>query len=284
MSVLSRNELRIVLCPSHAALTAIEHRFTRRGIRHEVKRREIVAGEAGNARGAAKRRYDKVLMALEAALPAYAQQHAAATLILSNHFARYMLVPWSEDLSGDAERLAYTRHCYREHYGEVANQWELRLSPDRDGTTQLSCAVDRRLLAATRDIFARRGMTIASIQPHLMAAYNRAYPLLQRRTAWLGLVEPGMLFLALLEQGQWSRLRTLRIGADWQEQLPQLLDREACLAGVAEATSEVLLAAPDAGTLTFPGGGRWQFRQLSAPAAQAGVADGEWGFAMAGQG
>lgn len=284
MSVLSRNELRVVLCPSHAALTAIEHRFTRRGIAHEVRRREIVTGDGGDPKGAAKRRYDRVLMALEAALPAYAQHKAAATLILSNHFSRYMLVPWSEELAGDAERQAFARLRFRELYGDIANQWELRLSPDRDGVAQLSSAVDRRLLAAARDIFARKGMRIASIQPHLMAAYNRAYPLLQRRTAWLGLVEPGLLFLALLQQGRWSRLRTLRIGAGWQDELPQLLDREACLAGVGDAANEVLLAAPDAATLTFPRGGRWQFRRLDEADGLGGELDGEWGFAMSGKG
>lgn len=280
MSVLSRNELRVVLCPSHAALLAIEHRFTRRGIRHEMKRQEIIAGDGGDAKGAAKRRYDKVLTALDAALPAYAQAKASTTLVLSNHFSRYMLVPWSEDLSGEAERLAYAQHRFRELYGDVANQWELRLSPERDGAPQLSSAVDRRLLAAARDIFTRRGMAIASIQPHLMAAYNAAYPLLQGRTAWLGLVEPGMLFLALLQNGQWMRLRSMRIGAAWQAELPRLLEREACVAGAAGGASEVLLAVPDAGDLAFPQDGRWRFRRLNAVSGPGGLPDSEWGFAM----
>ncbi|MBI4984023.1 MAG: hypothetical protein HZC24_01375 [Rhodocyclales bacterium] len=283
MSVLSRNELRVVLCPSHAALLAIEHRFTRRGIRHELKGQEIVAGDGGDAKGTAKRRYDRALAALEAALPAYARPQTAATLIISNHFSRYLLVPWSEELAGDDERLAFAQHRFRELYGDVANQWELRLSPTRDGAPQLSSAVDRRLLTAMRDIFARKGVAIASIQPHLMAAYNGAFPLLQKRSAWLGLVEPGMLFLALLQKGQWVRLRSLRIGDDWHEELPQLLEREACLAGAAGAIDEVLLALPDGIERSLPADGRWRFRRLHAVAAPGELPGGEWGFAMRGQ-
>lgn len=278
MSVLSRNELRIVLCPSHAALLAIEHRFTRRGIRHEVKRREVVTGDgaAGAARGGAKRRYDKVLAALEAALPAFAAGRPAVTLILSNHFSRYMLVPWNEALAGDAERLAYAQHRFRELYGDAAKQWDLRLSPDVDGAPQLSSAVDRRLLGAARELFARHKVTVASIQPYLMAAYNAAYGVLQRRSAWFGLVEPGMLCLALLHKGRWTRLRSLRIGPAWEAELPQLLEREACLAGPAGAASEVLLAAPAIDEQALPQSARWQFRRLALP-----TPGGEWGIAMA---
>lgn len=284
MSVLSRNELRIVLCPSHAALLDVEHRFTRRGIRHECKRREIIPGADGVAKISAKRRYDRVLMALEAALPPAAGKKTAATLVLSNHFSRYMLVPWSEALSGDQERMAYAEHCFRELYGDAASQWEVRLSPDRDGAAQLSSAVDRRLLAAVREIFARKGMVVASIQPHLMAAYNHAYPLLQRCNAWLGIVEPGVLFLGLLNKGQWKRVRSIRIGDDWQAELPKLLERESCFAGAAANASEVLLVAPDEGPLLFAPDSRWTFRRLNPAIASGQRPDSEWGFAMTGQG
>ena len=286
MSVLSRKELRITLCPEHAAVLAIEHRLGGRGLHHELRGQEIVPAAALGESGQqlARRQHDRVLMALDAFLPACAGQKFAATVILSNHFLRYVLVPWSDSLGDDAEQLAYARHCFTEVYGETARHWEIRLSPGDEGEPQLASAVDQRLLTSLRQILARHDIGLASIQPHLMAAWNGAYPMLRRRSAWLAVVEPGKLCLGLLQQGRWRRLRSLRISSGWQAEMPSILEREACLVGGADNPREALLIAPEAGALHFPADAGWEFRRLNPALLRGGLPSDEWGFAGAMEG
>ena len=286
MSVLSRNELRITLCPDHAALLAIEHRLTGRGMRHELLGQEIIPAvvSAGEAQSPARRQYDPVLQALDAFLPAYTGRKFAATVILSNHFLRYVLVPWSDSLSEEAEQLAYARHCFTEVYGDTAGHWEIRLSPGEEDDPQLASAVDQRLLTSLRLILTRHDISLVSIQPHLMAAWNSAYPMFRRRSAWLALVEPGKLCLGLIRRGSWQKLRSLRITAGWPAALPQMLEREACLLGLQEAPREALLIAPESGALQFPPDTGWEFRRLNPAPSSRGLPSDEWGFAGAGEG
>jgi hypothetical protein len=286
VSVLLRKELRITLCPGHVALLASAQRLTRRGLQDELCGQQRVpvmaAGEAGQA--LVRRQYDAVLQALDACLPAYSAGKFAATVILSNHFLRYVLVPWSDSLGDDAEQLAYARHRFTEVYGETARHWEIRLSPGVEGEAQLASAVDQRLLNSLRQILARHAIRLASIQPHLMAAWNGVYPMLRRRTAWLAVVEPGKLCLGLLRQGSWQHLRSLRISSTWPAEMPRILEREACLLGAAENPREVLLIAPDAGPLHFPSTADREFHRLRPAPRRTGLPADEWGFASALQG
>ena len=54
---------------------------------------------------------------------ALSAEHMAGALhvVLSDHFLRYALVPWSENLVADAERLAFARLTLSEIYGSVAS-------------------------------------------------------------------------------------------------------------------------------------------------------------------
>ena len=40
------------------------------------------------------------------------------TIVLSNHFVRYALIPWNDALASTAEELAYARHCLAKIHGE----------------------------------------------------------------------------------------------------------------------------------------------------------------------
>jgi hypothetical protein len=262
------------------AVRAIEHRMTMRGMRHKLLRREIVLSDYGTAHeeDAIRTENDGLIAALETILSSYPQGRMTASIILSNHIARYVLVPWNESLFDDNERMAYALHCFRQVYGEVANDWELRLSPDRDGAAQVSSAVDRRLLASLRESLARRGVTIKSICPHLMAAYNGVNLMLRQSNAWFAVVEPGNLCLALLRNGRLVRLRSMRITNEWQAEMHLLLEREECLAGVNSDVTEVFVITSDDRTMPFPTTCRWKFRRISPLPVQGDVATDEWYF------
>jgi hypothetical protein len=257
---LLRNTLRIELAPDQVNLVHTERRLTLRGVRAAVWNQRLPSAaaehDAAPWRGA--------VQTLETALPRHTGRPAHACVILSSRFVRYVLVPWSDTLSDAEEEMAYAHHCFERVYGAAAAQWELRVSTDRDGVPMLASAVDAALPSALREVFAGAGVRLDSIQPNLMAVYNDYRRRLRGRHAWLALLEPGNLCLALLHQGRWARIRNLRIGPGWREDLTLILEREAYLADPAAATREVFLWAPVLGDAMLPENERWQFHLLAA--------------------
>jgi hypothetical protein len=168
------------------------------------------------------------------------ERHTAVTLILGNSLVRYALVPKSNLLSAEEES-GVLRHYFQEIYGEAAEQWELRVSPVSGMTWQPASGVERALLDGLRALFPDNRLRLRSMQPRLMSVCNEHCAALGRGPAWLLLVEPGNLCLGLIAGAGLTRLRSLRIDADWAAELPGLLDREACLAELDEAPGDVLL-------------------------------------------
>ena len=278
MSPLWRDELRVVLAPEQVVLVRLGCALTTRGLTPRVEEKIVVdcapmtAGEAA---------WDASLKALEKEMPRLLARRTDAKVILSNHFMRYTLMPWSETLNNAAEDEAYARHCFRQLYGADAEQWELRLSPERAGLPRLVSAVDARLLAALRGVFERNGVALASIQPRLMAAYNNSRRTLKNSSSWFALLERGCLCLALLQGGRWASVRTMRIGSDWRDALSRALEREAYLAEANADTRAVLLWAPELGKEELPESGGWQITLLQPLLHAALVPQYEPRFAMA---
>ena len=196
-------------------------------------------------------------------------------VVLSNRFVRYALVPWRAGLADAQEDLSYARHCFTKVYGKAASQWEMRLSRQPPEMPRVASAVDPELLEGLRSVCQRGGVSLRSIQPHLMVAFNGARGQLRQRSAWLALLEPGHLCLALLRDGHWSRVRNLRIEGSWREELPLILEREAFLADDPAVPHEVYVGTLDAGDLVLPEVDPWQFHALTpGPAADAAAAPG----------
>lgn len=278
MSLLFRDELRIVLTPDQVLLARIGRSVTWRGLRRRVLEKKAIpcaACAAGETRGSempgSATQWGGALQTLEAALARQKGRKVFATVILSNHFMRYALLPWSDTPADEAEEMAYARHAFHQAYGAAAESWELRLSPGKAGMPQLASAVDNRLPDELRTLFGRAGVALASIQPHLMVAYNTCRASLHGRNSWFALVEPGSLCLALLRHGRWESVRTMRLEGDGRVALPLILEREAFLSESATATDEVLLWAPWLGNALLPKSKRWKFRKLQ-PRLRAGLA------------
>ena len=278
MSPLLRDELRVLLGPDQVVLVRVGRELTGRGLRHRVLAKTVVDC-APVASGEAP--WDAAIKMLEVKLPGLADRRIFATVILSNHFVRYVMVPWSEALSDEAEEMAFARHCFKQAYGDAAESWELRLSPEPAGARKLASAVDGRLLAVLRALFEQAGVTLKSVQPYLMAVYNNCRASLQKRSAWLVLFEPGCLCLALLQQGRWASVRTMRVGSDWHDSLPLILEREACLAESDTASEAVFLWAPGLGNAALPASGRWQMHNLQPVVRKDFIPEYEGRYALA---
>lgn len=191
------------------------------------------------------------------------------TLVLSNHFVRYALVPWNDALASAAEELAFARHCFMKIHGERSKAWTLSLSEEASGAPRIASAIDTVLLDAIRACFPPDSRArLVSVQPGLMTAVNFWYRSVAQSGAWLLIAEPERACLALHGEGRWQTVVNTKGSYVMPEDWGELLDRERLRTSSAEGVTKVLVHAVDGIATSGPQGGLWQFEPLSLPAMQ----------------
>jgi hypothetical protein len=249
-----RDELGVVLHAQRLVLARASG-----GWRPRLKRKEIIALEPAAPGMPA---WQPALEALAGEVERGAFAGADVSVVLSSGLVRYAVVPHSGALAGEQEQLAFARHCFARIYGAEADAWALRLSDAQPRKPRLACAVDQALIEALDRVLAPLGARYRSLQPHLMASFNRWRARLGERPGWFVVAEPGLLCLALLRRGQWLSVRTVKAGPDWPGELPGVLTREECLVDSPEACDEVLLFAPDDPEPVIAQPGKWRISRL----------------------
>lgn len=162
----------------------------------------------------------------------------AVAVVLSNHFVRYLVLPWQAELGSAAEVEQWVRLRFEQTYGAVAAEWTIRSCDGGWGRPLVACAVDSALLEQLGERLAGFGLRLGSVQPLLMAAYNDARRGFKGATAF-AVVEAGRVCLSLLDGGCWREISSRRTGADAATTIEQEL---ATLDGQTEALQlDVLL-------------------------------------------
>jgi hypothetical protein len=139
------------------------------------------------------------------------KERCRVSVVLSNHFVRYALVPWNEALGDPAEEEAYVRHHFARIHGERAKSWALRWSTERAGAPRLASAIDRALLDAVKQSCGAGGKArLVSIQPALMAAANAARRAVPASGAWLVCGDAERACVALHAQGAWRSVQNAK--------------------------------------------------------------------------
>jgi hypothetical protein len=179
---------------------------------------------------------------------------AAVTVILSNHYVRYALVPWSDALAGEAEEIAYVRHHFARIHGERAKGWSFRATPAPAGAPRLCSAIDTALLEEIKRSFKKKRARLASVQPALMAVFNRARSVVPSGGAWIALVEPDRACVALHAKGRWQSIHNGR--GEWLATLDRERHRPA-----GEVPDVVLLHSRGKVAADAPG---WKVERLAA--------------------
>jgi len=178
-------------------------------------------------------------------------RRAAVTVVLSNHFVRYSLVPWNAALADAAEEEAYVRHHFTRIHGERAKSWRLRWSPEPGDAPRLASAVDAVLIDGLKSSITGKARLV-SVQPYLMAAANRARHSVPAGGAWLVLAEPERACIALHDGGRWRSVHNAK--GPWLD----TLEREWVRTDSNTARLALLIGArPVDGT-------GWNFRELPA--------------------
>lgn len=189
------------------------------------------------------------------ALKGISLPRARATVVLSNHFVRYALVPWSTALATPAEEEAFLRHHFAKIHGERAKAWLYRASEGRRGEPRLASAVDAELVAAVKQIFAGSKAKLVSVQPALMHIFNGVRAdLPQPGGAWLVIAEADRACVALHADGAFRAVQNAK--GEWRT----LLERERYRAPHEGTLPDLVLLAGAAA----PADGDWKFRELAA--------------------
>ena len=255
MSRLWPDRLGIALFPERLVLARASGGFRRR-----LLHKEIVALAPAEADMPA---WQPAVDALAAKVAAGALANADVSVVLSNRFVHYAVVPFSDTLGSKDEELAFAHHCFARVYGSEADGWELKLSSAKPRKPRLACAVEQTLVEALNTRLSPLASRYRSLQPHLMASFNRTRAQLGEKAAWLVVAEPGLLCLALLQDGCWQSVRTIKVGADWIGELPGVLDREECLVDSQTECGRVLVFAPDGPQELMRQAGKWRIENLA---------------------
>jgi hypothetical protein len=163
-------------------------------------------------------------------------------VVVSDHFLRYALVPWSKDLVRDAERLALAKLTFSQIYGSMADDWVITIGEQKVGRASLACAIDRGLLQAVQAVARQRGVRMRSLRTALVERLNRHRRLLREDEFCFASIETQRLTLAFHGKAGWLAVRSRRVAAVIAEQLADVLKQEAAAAGTREGGTLYLVS------------------------------------------
>jgi len=152
-----RDEVGIYLAQRRACLVRM-----RRGIR------ATLAAEADHTDPAAAAGWEGALALLEQQMNEGTWSDARVRIVLADQWVRYSVVPWSDALSSNGERLAHARELMSGIFGAEMSDWTVSLSEAPPGSPRLASALPTALLQALRDSALRHRQRLVSVQPQLI--------------------------------------------------------------------------------------------------------------------
>jgi hypothetical protein len=166
-----------------------------------------------------------------------------AAVVLADQFVRYTLLPWNEALKSPEQWRALAQHRFGALHGPRAAEWDVKVCETAPMGARLACALDRELIESLATLFTKINIRLVSVQPFLVAAFNRIRKRVGNGSCWIVVEEPGRLTLALIRRGAWVGIRGRRADKSWRNALPELLERESAFLGLNEPVTRVIVCA-----------------------------------------
>jgi hypothetical protein len=172
-----------------------------------------------------------------------ARATSEASVVLADQFVRYALLPWSEAVKSREQWLALARHRFGALHGPAAASWNVKVSETAPLGARLACAVDKELIESLASVFVAANVKLVSVEPFLVAAFNRIRSTVGNGSCWIVVEEPGRLTLALIQRGAWVAIRSRRSDERWRAALPEILEREGAFLGLDRPCTRVIVCA-----------------------------------------
>ena len=184
------------------------------------------------------------LETLDRLLGEHAPAGAQLSVVVSGHFSRFCLVPWSDQISSPAELQGFAQLCFEDLFGVPTQPWNLVLSAEPAGYDRIAAALPQDLLERLRTMAGGRGLRLRSVQPYLMAAFNHFDKSLDAGDFLFVVAEPVRSVLLVAREGRWTSVRSVG-SSDSDTALSALIGRESQLqASTSERPLNVYLHAP----------------------------------------
>ena len=212
MSPLWRDEVGAYLSPHRLCLVRLQRGARPKPVAEHEQRFENVKNDS----------WEVPLSALSALLAQSPWSGARTRVVLAEHWARYIIVPWSAELRWNEEGLGHARQLLDSSFGEAVAGWEVRISDAPPQATRVACAMHGELIAGIRAACEAAGATLVSLQPQLIDAYAVWRHRLPHANSWFVSIEQGSLTAARLGRNGWDRVYGVRIGTDWLRELKRL--------------------------------------------------------------
>lgn len=152
---------------------------------------------------------EHLLSAFSAALQEETLQNAnkRIRLVVSNHFVRYTVLPWQQEVMSRQDWTAIAEHDFRKRYGAVAEAWKVCVSLNGYGKNVVASAIDQDLIDGLNNIALECNCKLVTIEPFLMAAVKQC--LLSDDQQWLLISEPERVLLCEMDNQQWLRFSVI---------------------------------------------------------------------------
>jgi hypothetical protein len=268
--LLWRDQIRIVLCKDRVLVLHLQGRASKRVTS------KLIIPYVGTDTG-----WRPVLALLQSRLQNAEFKNADVTVILSNHFARFLVLPWNDAHLTNAEKMALVQHRFAEVYGESSEQWVCRLSEESYGAQSIASAIPQQLLNSLSTFFNTTTLRLSSVQPYLMTAFNECRAELGNEEGWFLLAERDTFCIGLVQGGQWASIRLRRVATDWFEEAMLLLEREALLISSGINIHKVFVYAPESPSQLALKHGIWSIQRLQSRSVPALAAPDMTNYAMA---
>ena len=170
-------------------------------------------------------------------------RNGVASVVLADQLMRYALLPHHEALKSDEQWTALARHRFSVLHGPRADEWQVNIAATAPHGARLACAVDKALIQALAETFVKSQLKLRSVQPFLVAAFNRIRRRVGNGSCWIVVEEPGRLTLALIQRGAWTAIRSRRADAQWRKVLAEILERESAFLGLSQPVTRVIVCA-----------------------------------------
>lgn len=186
----------------HPRRVVLEHRSWRGAVRRqEAVVPPPVPGESD---------WQPALAAVAGMLAADNRRGGRVEIIVADHFVRYVVLPWSDGITGPRARQAVAHALLRNTLGERVDTLEVALDRPRFRRTGLAAGIERRFVDELRGAFRRRRIAVSSLQPRLVRELASGRKKLADFDGWFVSADPERLTLASLERGSLVALRNQR--------------------------------------------------------------------------
>lgn len=174
------------------------------------------------------------------------------TVVVSNAFVRYALLPWASTVIRGAERDAYARHHLKLRFGDCPIGTRVVASTPGYGQAGIACAMQGELIGEIERAAASAGTKVSAIQPLLMTVFNAYAAEATRRPGVTAIVEPGCASLVFAGAQGLAQVVTRRLTEPWAEELGMLINQELAALGTPFTPERVLLFLADPGEDKLP--------------------------------